>query len=371
MKTTTIAFLGLLLFAGQAYAQGFGGGGGGWGRGRGPGAGGNPNGGMPNNGPGSNNGMPNRPSDMGRGPETSVPWAESIEDAVDRAGSEKQNVLLWVHESGQSELPALANREVHDLIENQWVLTRQSFSKKSEKIVELKITSAPTLLAMDRYLNDFGRLRTSPGSTQLEGFLRTAQKSIDEFVRQLEESWSKAQDHLKAKNEPAAIKLLVEIVLSGKKGYPKLALAKEKLTEIAEGQFKLSEALLAKPETEKDGANLLESVAKLFKGTPASAEAELRLARYALTQRNIPGFMARVERVSKLDVGTFKEEIQKASALLEEFVSGGIEEIRKAIQFGIDGDLDQAKTKIERIRKDYNGTPVAKHATDVLKDLEK
>jgi hypothetical protein len=82
--------------------------------------------------------------------------------------------------------------------------------------------------------------------------------------------------------------------------------------------------------------------------------------------------MDHLNRVIKADEKQFPDQVAKAQVMTADVVSEGIRQIRAALGIGIDGDLDGAKSKIEKIRKDYSAvTEVSRHASDVLKDLEK
>lgn len=361
--TVCMAFV---LMAADAFAQGGHGGRGGGGKGGGPGGG--PGGG--NNGPdwkGKDWGK-----DWGKGDKGNF-TADSLDDAASRIGEDKDKIIVFYAYQTDPDLDMFRNNNTRDFADQNTVMVRNKYDKDNAQQKDMGIRTAPTFVGLDRYLNEFGTHMTSiPSGDQFVTFVKAIQAQVKKFEDDLKAASAKAEDAAAKGDEARAIREFSGIVNLGKKGYPEIEAAKAKIQTIADSQFARAKILLGKPETEKDGLGVLEGIIRGFKGLSQALIAELEIARYLLNKGDIGSAMDRLNHVLRADAKNFKEELGKAQDLLASIVTEGINGIRSALMMGVDGNLEAAKTQIKKIKTDYAAAPeVVKHATDVLKDLEK
>jgi hypothetical protein len=237
---------------------------------------------------------------------------------------------------------------------------------------QLGIRGGPVFAGLDKYLNDTGlRLRELPAADKLINFGREVQSAARSVEILLKGASHKAAELAARGDDAGALRELIRIAQVNKRGYPEIAAAKERIDAMAQADLAKARLLLAKPETEKQGLTILEAMSRSFKGLPQATAGDLEAARHFALKPDVAAAMERLARVARADAKIHGADVAAAQELQSQIVKEGIGLIRAALQLGVDGDLDGARERIGKIKKDYSGTEVAKHAADVLTDLQK
>jgi hypothetical protein len=161
------------------------------------------------------------------------------------------------------------------------------------------------------------------------------------------------------------LKLYLAIAILNRRGYPEIRKAREWVT--AEGKERLRR-IASIPEV-RAVREQLSALAKLFKGTPPAAEAELRLARLDLEQGWIASAIGRLSKLAKLDWEDAKESAEASDTELKALIAAGHKKVEAALQIAALGDPVSAKAALRKIRNDYRGTPVEEKAAEALQAI--
>jgi len=355
MKRRMLAGLALaLVLAADAFAQGGGGGGGGGGNG----GGGNGGGGM---GGGGRGGWDN---ERGRG----IRWVETIESAVSGSKENDRFILYYVYPVTEAKDPApFNNQDVIAASRGNWTFVKHVLDKEDLTQKKLKITTAPTLIGMDKFSNPFPRYSAVTADT-LRSVLKITPEHVEAYKRDLASDWTRAKNALEAGDEPKAIKALLEIIAPGRVGYVEIEESFKKLRELGDKR------LAAIDEAAKTDAaaaiKLLEKMAAEFKDSPPGADAQLRLARADVDNEKIAEAIVRVLKLRALDDDHVKEQRDAAGKLLDEIIADGIKRIELALSLVSAGEKEQARGELKKIAAEFKGTEAAKKAAEALKSLD-
>jgi tetratricopeptide (TPR) repeat protein len=299
-------------------------------------------------------------------------WQKDLDESSRYLTEENSDrVLVFYAYAGEAELDIFRIDKVRDYAEENVVMVRNEFDKNSPAQQGLSIRQAPTFVGMDRYQNEWSRLTTQPNGEQFIAWIKDLKERIRKFQEELKADANKAREWADKGDEARALKEFGSIANCGKKGWPEIGDARAWILDRAETHFKKARLLLEKAATEAEGIKLLEEVSTTFKGLSPSMLAQLHLAEFLSSKGEIKAALEKIHKVLKSDVKLFKDEIVKAQSLLGKLIEQGIGAIRAALLKGADGDVDAAKTLIAKIGKDYSGTEVAKHASEVLNELGK
>lgn len=296
------------------------------------------------------------------------------QDTLDSASAQavKTNKIIFYVVFDSSLYLDYAGAELGQYLQNNVVVVQESSNPDSAIQKQLGIRGGLVFAGLDKYLNDTGlRLRELPAADKLINFGREVQAAARSVELTLRNASQKAAEYAGRGDEASEVRELVRIASTSKKGYPEIQAAKEKISEIAETDLKKARILLSRAETEKQGLAALDGIGRSFKGLPQGMSGELEAARHFSKKGEIGGAVERVNRVLRADPKICEAEIGRAQEILSQIVKDGIGQIRAALQAGVEGDLDAARERINKIKKDYAGTEVARHAADVLADIQK
>jgi hypothetical protein len=307
MKTTVAAAFFLVVgLAGQALAQGKGGKGGKFG-----------------------------PEDLDRFM-TRLHWYPSLEkavtadsDEVDKAlrktfqrddGADKKYILVYVRPVGEDREPGeFQNPDVTAAAQGSWRFVRMDFDKDNAHIKAWGFKGAPALVACDIKGNDFMK---SPvlSNDQIKRVLGGTPEMIQRYEQKIRADFASALKLLPT-DEGRAVKLLGEIIAGGKQGYKEVAEAHAKLNEQAQASFRRGE--LAESAGFDAGVEYYDDLARIYKGTPPGARAEVRAARLDHERGQTRRAVERLQAVLKLDLRVFKTEMEEAQKALDEVSKAG------------------------------------------------
>ncbi|HXX94186.1 MAG TPA: hypothetical protein VEN81_11175 [Planctomycetota bacterium] len=350
MKTKLAAGLAFVLaLSAQAFAQKGGGfGGGGAGGGMGPG------------------GMQNK-----------IRWASNVDNPVvaedpitarrlKQMGIEpvdKKYMFVYVRPIAETVDPGSFNStDIITLSHEAWVFVKMDYDKDNPHQKAWGLKGAPAIIGCDLHANDF----IKSASIDLASIRRITgglPEAIQRYEQKLKSDFAKANEFLKS-DEPKAMKLFVEIVSDGKKGYKEVEDSATKVGDF--GQAAILKSDLPESVSPEAGIDYLEEMAKIFKGTAPAVQAEIRIARLDHDRGQIQPAIQRLLGIQKYDPRSVKAEIDNALHALEDISRAG----EAKVELASSGDKTLAKDSLRRLAKDYAGTDAGKKAADASKRFE-
>lgn len=296
-----------------------------------------------------------------------VDWASTPMGAVLRARPDEKPILLYVYPPG-TEIPSFFDSsDIKRLSREEAVFCKMKYDKEEKIFAKLKIDKTPLMLGLDMYGNEFARTGSITLNAARE-LIDGLPDAVDAYEMQLAAKYDAATRALDKGDVKAGKKLLVDIVAPGKRGYDDINDAAKKLGELAEKDFEEVDKL---QEKDKEAAKAkLKKLTEEYKGTPAAAEAEVRVAKLENDDGNAKSAVKRILAVLDLDADHFKNVVEHAEKLLETMIKEGETLIAQAERSAQDGDKAKAKEILDRVKTDYAGTSLEKKARNALKDLK-
>jgi hypothetical protein len=234
-----------------------------------------------------------------------------------------------------------------------------AYARGHPDMAALGVNVAPVLIAADRFGNEFKRIETKPSSDGLKSFLKTACEQIERFQKDLKADFERA----KAANSDSALREIIRIATTDKKGYPEIDWAKARVEERARSRFEEADRLLK--DREKEGRVLLENMIEWFKGTEHSGWAKLRLAKHLLTRGETAAAIRWLRGIEAGDSPVRRAADETWNGLIEQ----GYARLREQLRAGVAQGLQPTRDQVTRILQEYENTEVAAQAKAVLSDL--
>jgi Ni/Co efflux regulator RcnB len=289
-----------------------------------------------------------------------IDWGSSLPDALNK----DKNILIFVHPpSDSSEIPGALAPENCRTIEKEWKPVKVAWSKDNADLAAYGIKSAPVVIAADRFGNEFKRYSGRPASEDLRGLLKAAGDAIAAYAKKLEEDMKKAEELIAARDIERALGKLQPIAASDRKGYREIKAAQDKIKSIVDSSFGEADALLKNPAGEARGVALLDSMARWFRGTEHAAAAKMRLANHYLTAGETPKAIVVLKQIEKTEPA--------AAKAYADLIESGMSKLRDLLATGIHQGLEATKMRVKQIQEEFEGTDVARQASEVLKDLSR
>lgn len=288
-------------------------------------------------------------------------WAETPVGAIARAHADDKPVLLYCFPPG-SELPSFFNSgDMRKASREDAVFCKLKFDREDKVFAKLKIEKVPVILGLDKYGNEYVR-SSSITISVARSVIDDLPKMVNAFEEKIYLQHDKALQLLDKGDEKGAIKLFVDIVASGKRGYDRIERSASKLEKLTEKEFK---ELATLAETDKSLAKTnLTDASKKYKGTPQGAYAEIMLATLENEDGDAKSAIRRLLPIAESDHPFFEKAASKAKDALEHISNEGVVLIDKAKK---SGDKAKAAETIRKIAKDYEGTDAAAKAKEALK----
>ncbi len=233
---------------------------------------------------------------------------------------EKKYVFVYVRPLAEDKEPGeFQNQDVVNASRGSWSFVKLDFDKDNAHIKGWGVKVAPALVTCDLKGNDFMK-SGAVSNSEIKRVLGGTPEMIQRYEQKIRADFARALELLKS-DDAKAVKVLGEIVATGKHGYKEVTDAQAKLGEIAETSFKRGE--LAESVSFDAGVEYFDEVARIYKGTPPGARAEIRSARLEHERGNTKKAADRLQAVAKLDPRVFKAEIEEAQKALDEISKAG------------------------------------------------
>ena len=296
-----------------------------------------------------------------------MPWAESLETGQKKADTDQKFILMYVRPAGEVREPAcFTGTEALKAATNGWIFVRRDFSKEDKELKRLKVTAPGVIIGLDRYLNDFKCRGAADGGT-LQAILIKLPNTVLDFRQKIAGLWAQAIKSLDAGAEEKAVKPMVEIVASGKRGYIEIVESFRRLREAGAKRLDAADDLLVRDDAAY--AKELKDVTEDFKGTPVAISAEILLARLDRMSLATGAGIARLTKAAANDDDQFAPEVAAALAYKQELIEEGRGRVDTAAKLGASGEVDAAKETLRKIATEYKGTDVESAAQEALKKL--
>lgn len=302
-----------------------------------------------------------------------IPWSNSIERAASGEGGrdffgrrrepvDKKYIFVYIRPlNEESEPREFANcTDVMEAIGGPWAFAKLDFDKENAYQKAWGVRAAPAIVGCDLHGNDFVKV----GGTSIDNLrtiLRNTPPLVQAYETKLKLDFQKATDAIKSDEERGA-KLLVDICLTGKKGYKEVSESQAKLGEITEIAFKKGE--LAAAVSPEAGVDYHEDLVKIYRSTAPGAKAEIVVALLDHARGNVQPAIQRLLKVMKYDARLLKAEIDAAAKALDDISKAGDAKIEAALNAP---DKALAREVLRKLAKDYAGTDAGKHANDAAK----
>jgi hypothetical protein len=271
-------------------------------------------------------------------------------------------IFCYVYPTGEAKDPApFRLKEFVDASYGNWVFTKRAFDKDDAGLKRLRVTSAPTILGMDKFGNAFPRASVVSVAA-IRSIVKSTPEQVAKFKSKLVSDWRRAGQALEDGDESKAVKICVEIVTSGRQGYEEIDGAFKKLREIGDKRLKAAE--------ESGDLKALQQIVAEFKETPPGADAEIRLARAEWDKEAAAPAIARLQKVCAAGGERFADQRETAQKLLDEIVQEGIARVGRALKLAAAGETELAKSALRKVQADYKGTEAARRASEALKTIQ-
>ncbi|HLF93382.1 MAG TPA: hypothetical protein VJB14_07965 [Planctomycetota bacterium] len=290
------------------------------------------------------------------------PFEERRRKAMGLDPVDKRYMFVYIRPIAEMADPGTFNStDIAKLSNEAWVFVKMDFDKDNAFQKGWGVKAAPMIIGCDLHANDF----VKTNSIALDSIRRVTgglPELVVRYEQKLKSDYAKANDLAKS-DEAKAVKLYVDIVADGKKGYKEVEESMVKVGELAQSALKKSE--LPESVSPEAGIDYLDDVVKAFKGTPPGVEAEIRIARLDHERGNVQPAILRLMGILKYD-SKLKTEIEHAVRALEEIARAG----ETKVELAVTGDKTLAKETLRKLAKDYAGTDTSKKALEASKRFE-
>jgi TolA-binding protein len=232
---------------------------------------------------------------------------------------------------------------------------------------ELGIKSAPVVIGMDRYGNEWLRpsALTQSGIRDLCGLLPDV---ISKYEDQLAKAFELAKAREEKGDERGALLAYRKIAMEGKKGYGPIATAREKMNQL--GEKRLRDAVTLMATNEKDGQQELANIIRDFPDSLFGARARFALIRCAIDQSgDVRARIPEIQRMADLDGDEVASVAKDAKDLLLYIESYGESLIAYALRKAKRGDAEAARSVLRRVATDFPGLKAARQANEEIARL--
>jgi hypothetical protein len=291
-------------------------------------------------------------------------WESDYKGAL----NEKKMVVVYVQPPGEIGTPnflrhpdiARASRDVVNFV-------KLTFKATDPLAKELKVTSAPTMLFLDEYGNEWRRPSSLTQST-VRDLLRLVPEEINRYVETLDRSLEQAKGREDKGDDRGAVAMYRKIAAETRRGYEQIATAREKTRQLSEKRLKDAAALLATDE--KDGLQEFTNIARDYGEGPIGMRARLVLLRYAIEQNGeLKGRLSDLQKLADLDGEDFAAVAKDAQDLIACIEAYGESLLGHAQRKAKRGDAESARAVYRRVVSDLSGTKAARQATDEMSKL--
>ena len=273
-----------------------------------------------------------------------------------RSVRNKQHILVYIHNGTGTREPQEFNhaapiRQSY----GEWAFVKLQFDADDPFIKAWGIRRAPGLVALDRFGNHF--LRPMNLSTNSIKYLTAKHPlAIAQYEGKLKSEFDKAIGFLD-KDESKALGGLLNIVANGKMGYKLVEESRQLLEEHSASAFRKAD--LAESVSASVGIDYLQTLIKMYKKTPWSARAEIRIAKVEHHNGSVQPAIQRLNKIQKYDRSYLGKEKIKVDEALAEVSRAGTEKIDTVLAMD---DRTEAKVQLKKIAKDYAGTDAGRRA---------
>ncbi len=276
---------------------------------------------------------------------------------------DRKFMLVYIRPISETADPGtFGSNDIVTLSHEAWIFVKMDFDKDNIHQKAWGVKAAPAVIGCDLHANDF--IKTS--ATDLASIRRITgglPEMIQRYEQKLKSDFSRANDLMKS-DDAKAMKLFVDIVSDGKKGYKEVDESATKVGDYAQAALLKSE--LPESVSPEAGIDYLDDLVKMFKGSPPSVQAEIRIARLDHERGNIQPAIQRLVAIQKYDPRALKAELENALRALEEISKSG----EAKVELAASGDKAIAKETLRKLAKDYAGTDAGKRANDAAKRFE-
>ncbi len=295
-------------------------------------------------------------------------WAASLESAF----GQQKPIILYVCPALEAEddYPgAFRNPEVSKASRAAAVFVRLPFKTGDPVIKERRIVSAPCLLGLDWFGNEWHR-SASVSQSVVKEYIRL----IPQEVAAYGEALARLLDQAKAREEKEDVKgALVaykKLALEKRVGFEPITTARTKLKELGEKAIQDAVLLLTDPEKEKQGMQDLSSLSRDLSGTAVGALARLAQLKHGLAEaKDIRSRIPEIQKIAALEGDEYGEVRTVASSLVELLEGYGQARIEDALRKAGRGENDTAKTLLRQIQGDFAGLKVSDRAKEEMAKL--
>lgn len=307
-----------------------------------------------------------------------ISWYRTLESVADNtdtsekrrkmkgfAGSDaadKKYILVYIRPLAEIREPGdFNNADMINLSQAEWSFVKMDFDKENAHIKAWGIKNAPAVIGCDIHGNDYLKAG-APSIDQLRRITGGVPEMVQRYEAKLKSDYARALDALKT-DDARAVKLFVEIVANGKKGYKEVDESATRLGEFAESALKKAD--LPESVSPEAGIDYLDDLTRIFKGTATGVQAEIRIARLDHERGNVQPAILRLVAIQKYDP-KLKAEIENAGRALEEISKAGDAKVERAAS----GDRALAKETLRKLSRDYAGTDAGRKAGEIARRLE-
>ena len=220
---------------------------------------------------------------------------------------------------------------------------------------EWGIGRAPGLVALDRFGNHFLRAMNL-SSNSIKYLTAKHPLAVAQYEAKVKAEFDRAIDFLE-KDEAKALGGLLSIVENGKLGYKLVGESKMLLEEHSKAAFRKAE--LAESVSRDAGIEYLQGLIKIYRKTPWSSRAEIRIARVEHHSGAVQPAIQRLQKIGKYTKQRLGDESETAKQALAEVIRAGAEKIEQALALE---DREEAKATLKQIARDYAGTDAGRRA---------
>lgn len=276
---------------------------------------------------------------------------------------DKKYLFVYIRPIAETDDPNSFNSaDIVKLSHEAWIFVKMDYDKDNAHQKAWGVKAAPMVIGCDLHSNDF--IKTN--SVAVDSLRRVTgglPEMITRYEQKLKSDYAKAVDLFKT-DDAKAMKLFVDIVSDGKKGYKEVDDSEKRVGEYA--VTALARAELPESVSPEAGIDYLDEVSKVFKGTAPGVQAEIRIARIDHERGNVQPAIVRLVSITKYDPRMLKAEIENAARALDEISRAG----EAKVELAATGDKALAKETLRKLAKDYAGTEAGKRATDASKRFE-
>jgi tetratricopeptide (TPR) repeat protein len=302
--------------------------------------------------------------------EKKIRWGDSLDAAQQAALSKKRAIILYIQPRGEiNPPPAFSDRRVVDSSGELALFVKVRFDEEHPTLIDLKIRSAPMLLAFDYHLNLYGAWQGAPASDRILDAVTKIPDWAAENRKQLRQNLNSAINLRDGGDTTGAVRMVSAVLNSNLKGFEEIRQAQLLLQSIADGVFKKIDALAAEGKR-KEAVAQYRQAARTFGGTAYAVEAELRLGKVHLDAGDVQDAIQQAARARRTYARSNPDALVRIDEFIAQVTARGVAEIRRILEEGIRGDPTESKERIRALQKAYEGTDAAAHAADVLRDLE-